>query len=52
MNELHEALLARTKRGVDTLFSDRSVALETTVESLKDLREHIDMMLESLENSE
>ncbi len=44
----HEDLLEQAKDAADELFGDQSVSRETTKESLEDLHEHIDIMLESM----
>ena len=45
----HEELYKLAVQAIDNLFSDTSVSQEKTAESLKALKEHIDMSLESLE---
>jgi uncharacterized protein YcbX len=45
----HEKLLEAAKRAVDALHADTSVALVVTLASLRDLRDHIDMMISALE---
>lgn len=44
----HEDLLEQAKDAADELFGDQSVGRETTKESLEDLHEHIESMLESV----
>ena len=43
------AVLAETKLASDKLCSDTSVSQEATLDDLRDLRDHIDMLIESLE---
>ena len=44
----HDKLLEEAKKAADKLFADTNVAPETTKESLKDLIEHIEIMLDTL----
>ncbi len=47
----HEQLLEDAKKAADKLFSDTSVALSETKASLRDLREHIDTLIDAVECS-
>jgi len=48
MNKSHELLKTKTKNCVDTLFGDATVSIEETLNSLIDIKEHIDMLIESI----
>lgn len=47
----HDALLEGAKKAADRLYSDKSVPLDETRQSLTDLREHIDMLLDAVRHS-
>lgn len=44
----HEMLITQAKKAIEVLFSDVSVPPEQTVIDLQELRDEIDMKLESL----
>ena len=44
----HDRLLETAKKAADELFSDKSVSSQETFRSLADLRDHIEVMMESL----
>lgn len=44
----HVELVERTKDAINTVFSDQSVPQSTTRESLKDLKDEIDILLYTL----
>jgi hypothetical protein len=45
----HVELVARAKAAIDKVFSDRSVTQEETATSLVELKDEIEMMLDTLE---
>ncbi len=47
---MHEKLYEQAKAAIDKLFADTSVDTDETVISLKDLRGHIQVLLDALEN--
>ncbi len=51
MGSSHKKLLEEAKMAATRLFSDRSVSIAETRDSLRDLREHIDVMIDALESS-
>jgi hypothetical protein len=48
VNKQHEQLLKRAKEVADKLHADTSVSSVETMMSLKDLREHVDFLIESV----
>ena len=48
MNEAHERLKSRAYNAVETLVSDTSVTQEETLESLREIRDEIDMRIDAL----
>lgn len=44
----HDVLVKEAKQAIDRVFSDRSVSLATTKESLKELQDEIEMILDAL----
>jgi hypothetical protein len=44
----HEELVEAAKKAITAVFSDQSVGQATTRESLKDLRDEIEVMLDTL----
>lgn len=47
-NLSHDELIERAKQAINRVFGDQSVSKETTRESLKDLQDEIDIMLDTL----
>jgi len=47
----HANLLDSAKRAADALHSDLSVALHDTFDSLRDLRDHVEMLMDAVANS-
>lgn len=45
----HQALVEKAKEAIDAVFSDQSVSVITTADSLLDLKTEIEVKLESLE---
>ena len=48
MKMSHDDLVEAAKDAITRVFSDQSVSQSTTAESLKDLRDEIDTMLDTL----
>ena len=48
----HDELLDEARKAADALHGDTSVSLSETRASLRDLRGHIDMLIDAVENSE
>ena len=48
MNETHEWLKSRAYKAVETLVSDASVTQEETIESLREIRDEIDMRIDAI----
>ena len=46
----HEELLDAAKKAADKLFADTSAALIVTLASLHELREHVNRLIETLED--
>ncbi len=46
----HTALTEKARRAISDLFSDRSVTPEQTAESLAELRDEINVMIEAIES--
>jgi hypothetical protein len=44
----HDDLCEDAKRAIDNVHNDISVPLDTTLESLRDLREHIDVLIDAV----
>lgn len=44
----NEALCEEAKKAIDKVFEDRSVDVETAILNLEDIREHVDMLINSL----
>jgi len=51
MTTTHERLKREAFAAVNALNSDRSVLISETADSLGELREHIDMLIEALSHS-
>ena len=51
MASKHEQLLEAAKKAADLIFSDTSVPPADTRASLVDLRDHIDMLVDTVEHS-
>lgn len=47
----HDRLLEAAKMAADSLHTDTSVSPQETLSSLRDLREHIDYLIDAVENS-
>jgi hypothetical protein len=45
----HITLLATAKTDIDSLHSDRSVPLRVTLESLSEVRDHLDVLIDAVE---
>jgi hypothetical protein len=43
----HEELVKKAKDAIQRVFSDKTVDLETTRESLKDLRDELDVLIDA-----
>jgi hypothetical protein len=50
LSDMHEKLYEQAKAAIDKLFADTSVDSEDTRLSLKDLRGHIQVLLDALES--
>lgn len=46
---MHEMLVKKAKRALEEVHGDQSVPLETTRESLRDLREQLNILIEAIE---
>ena len=48
MNRNHELLKTKTTNCIDTLFGDTTVSIEETLSSLEDVKNHIEILIESI----
>jgi len=46
----HEARYQEVEKAIDRLFSDTSVPAETTLRSLRTLRDHLDCLIDAVES--
>lgn len=51
-NDKHEKLCEAAKEAIDQVHGDTSVTRGQTLTSLKDVREHLDLLVFSLENDD
>ena len=48
MGKLHDQLVEAAKKSIDDVLSDTSVSMHDTLDSLRDLDEHIQVLVDSL----
>lgn len=49
---IHEQLLEKAEKAIDAVFSDQSISREATKDSLESLMEHIQSMIDTLDEDE
>lgn len=52
MQQNHDKLLEAAKKAVDSVYTDTSVSLVTTLASLHDLRDYLDILIDAARHSE